>query len=266
MIRFVFWGVMALLALACGPAAPANQEGGDANASPSEAQQVAPGVGVLSASPSDRSASGMGSVRTAVPTPTQAATESPQHDPTPALEPTATPAPMPTPTPTEIPKSEHTELYKVVNAIRANPYVGTFPLEVERGLEVVAQQYAEGQGWNTGGLINGKRVEALLLEQDVRCRHFWVLSTGIPGGNPYPTEPENLRIAMAGYLPDFEEWAATNEDYATHLLYWIDVKSYWENLFLSNQFTHMGYGAIADPTLSSTKRGNHPGVMIVCEK
>jgi hypothetical protein len=65
-------------------------------------------------------------------------------------------------------------------------------------------------------------------------------------------------------LPEIREWATEHEDYATHLFWWLHWPE-WDTLILGN-YTHMGYGAAVNPKMSHPARGNHPGVMIVCEK
>ena len=71
--------------------------------------------------------------------------------------------------------------------------------------------------------------------------------------------------AIEQFLPDFETWAQANEDYANHLWWWLQWES-WDTLFLSGNWSHFGYGSTVDPKMSHPARGNHPGVMIVCEK
>ena len=182
----------------------------------------------------------------------------------PGGQPTPTPAEQPQPTtePTEQPQADsvHAEMYEAINTIRTDPYLSEWPLEVDAGLEAAAQVYAEGGAWNTG-----LPVKPLLVEQNVRCRDFTVMTTGQPQLGPPQTERDRFIPTIQQYLPDFEAWAQANVDYANHL-WWFIQWEYWDTLFLSSKYTHFGYGAAVIPELSSPKRGNHPGVIILCEK
>ena len=253
-----------LWAMACGPAAT-SQGSKEATAdSVSQAKEIVPGVQVLGTKSESASVRG----QAVTPTPEPTATLEPAPDSTPTSTPESAPDATLAPAESEEAQSNsvHAELYEVVNTIRANPYVGQFPLEPSPGLEAVAQAYAEADAWNSGGMVNGKRVETLLFEEGVRCRKFWILDTGLRGLGEYPTERPQLMAVAGQYIPDFEAWAADNEDFATHLLWWIDTDAHWKILFLGGRYTHMGYGAAVSEKLSHPDRGNHPGVMIVCEQ
>ena len=247
-----------LWALACGPTAPATG-GGNAAVEPTpQTQRIAPGVQMQNASSGERAPSDAGpvsattSVRTP-PTPTGALNPTPIA----SVEPTLTPTTEPTQTPTDTPSSIHAELYDAINTIRAA--VSEFPLEVKAGLETAAQIHAERGAWNSG-----LSVEPLLFDQGVQCRVSMVLTTGYPDPNPRKTREEALAMADALYLPDATIWATINKDYATHLFWWMEWPD-WDTLFLGN-YTHMGYGSVVNPKMSHPARGNHPGVIILCQK
>ena len=268
--RLIMCGfTVALWVVACGPAAPASESGVSDDESPTQVASIAPGVQMLNGSLGDRESSQDGSVRSQSPT----QSPEPMRQPTVALQATQDRPPPPTvatksasipaPTPESTVETQeldaesvHAEIYQAVNAVRAE--VSEFPMEVHLGLEAAAQIYADGGAWN-----GGPHVESLLFDQDVRCEKFQAMSTGYPSNDIRKGREEQLVIAEL-YLPDVRAWSAQHEDYANHLLWWMQWPE-WDTLILGH-YTHMGYGAAVNPKMSNATRGNHPGVMIVCEK
>ena len=241
-----------LCTIACGPAAPVGQGLPTPTLGPTPIDVAS--LFTDSATPSPPT----GAVSLGVTaSPPMASTPSATLNPTPTASVTPTPTQPLEPTPTELPSSAHAEMYDAINTVRAA--VSEFPLEVDMGLEMAAQIHAERGAWNSG-----LSVEPLLFDQGVQCRETTALTTGYPDPNPRKTRDETLAMASALYLPDAAAWAAANEDYATHLFWWMEWPD-WDVLFLGN-YTHMGYGAVANPKMSHPARGNHPGVIILCRK
>jgi hypothetical protein len=169
----------------------------------------------------------------------------------PVLAPTLTVAPMADPQEAEA-VSVHAELYEAVNTIRAS--VSEFPLEVDFGLEAAAQRSVESGAGNTGVTS----VADLLFDQGVRCRDVKVDSA------PSSYRPEEgwpgQQVAVAeSHLPGFAKWAEVHEDYATHLIWWMEWPS-WDIIFLGSNWTHFGYGAAEAPQIG------HHGVIFLCEQ
>jgi len=250
--------------VACGPAAPASQ-GGESAAEPTvQAADIAPGVQMLNASIGDRGSAQSGSVRSQAPTPaltpmvepaeTPAVVRDDPPTPIAATEPALTPTVMPTPTleATVEPESVHGELYDAINTIRAS--VSEWPLEVDLGLEAAAQEYAETGAGNTGS----PRVPDLLFDHGVRCKEMQLRRA--PTSHRPAENWEGQHIALGeSHMPGFAGWADANEEYATHLLWWMEWPT-WDTIFLGSNWTHFGYGAAEAPRIG------HEGVIFLCEK